>query len=199
MNDTDMMSWEDPCAFVGFPKIARLVRTCIITEKIDGTNASVHINDYGDIWAGKRTGWITPDNDNFGFAAWVEAHKAELVQLGPGRHFGEWWGNGIQRGYGLPKGDKRFSLFNVAVWGDGDEADKKRRVRPACCYVVPVLSVGDFTTNRVEACLTLLAATGSQAAPGFMKPEGVIVYHTANNVSFKQTYDSDRKSEKRTV
>jgi hypothetical protein len=77
-----------------------------------------------------RSRWITPDDDNFGFAAWVEANRDELLTLGPGRHFGEWWGSGIQRGYGLPKGEKRFSLFNVSRWGES---------RPACCHVVPVL------------------------------------------------------------
>ena len=50
----------------------------------------------------------------FGFARWVETNRERLITLlGPGLHFGEWWGSGIQRGYGLTKGDKRFSLFNV--------------------------------------------------------------------------------------
>ncbi len=34
----------------------------------------------------------------------------------PATYFGEWWGSGVQRGYGLQKGDKRFSLFNVSRW-----------------------------------------------------------------------------------
>ena len=90
--------------FEGFPKIARLSREAIITEKIDGTNAQIYIGEDGQIIAGSRTRWITPDSDNFGFARWGEQHRVELAALGPGRHFGEWWGSGIQRGYGLENG-----------------------------------------------------------------------------------------------
>ena len=123
--------------FVPFPKLARYSREVVVTEKIDGTNAQIRITEAGEVFAGSRTRWITPAADNHGFAAWVEAHRAELLSLGPGSHFGEWWGRGIQRGYGVP--DKRFSLFNVARWGEGgtDEANK-----PACCLIVPVLYRG---------------------------------------------------------
>ena len=100
--------------FTEFPKMARLSREVIVTEKIDGTNAQVCIGEDGSMLAGSRTRWITPQDDNHGFAAWVEAHREELLTLGPGRHFGEWWGSGIQRGYGLK--EKRFSLFNARRW-----------------------------------------------------------------------------------
>ena len=78
--------------FTEFPKMARLSREVIVTEKIDGTNAQVCIGEDGSMLAGSRTRWITPQDDNHGFAAWVEAHREELLTLGPGRHFGEWWG-----------------------------------------------------------------------------------------------------------
>ena len=104
--------------------------------------------------------------------------------LGPGRHFGEWWGSGIQRGYGLPKGEKRFSLFNVKRWTEN---------RPQCCYVVPVLYQGDFDTGVNLDTMKTLAYGGSLAAPGFMKPEGVVIYHTAGNVLFKKTFEKDEK------
>ena len=101
--------------FRGFQKISRLSRECIITEKIDGTNASVFITEDGQFLTGSRTHWIQPEADNFGFSRWAHEHKDELLTLGPGHHFGEWWGHGIQRGYGLPKGERRFLLFNTAV------------------------------------------------------------------------------------
>ena len=102
--------------FVAFPKIPRLSRRCVITEKIDGTNACIFIGEDGEFLVGSRTRWITPENDNHGFARWAYEHKDELLGLGPGRHFGEWWGQGIQRGYGLK--EKRFSLFNTSRWMD---------------------------------------------------------------------------------
>jgi len=186
--------------FQGFGKISRLTRRCVVTEKIDGTNAQVAIFPeqellaeqgrplYGYIaqrdglvmYAGSRTRLITPEADNFGFAKWAQSHAEDLFSLGVGRHFGEWWGSGIQRGYGLT--ERRFSLFNTALWSD---------VRPACCGVVPVLYEGDFATSEIEMCIQALSVAGSVAAPGFMKPEGVIVYHTAGNVYFKKTLDKD--------
>ncbi len=69
--------------FQDFPKMARLTREVIVTEKIDGTNAQVFIAEDGTLLAGSRTRWITPADDNFGFAAWVEAHHAELLQVIP--------------------------------------------------------------------------------------------------------------------
>ena len=70
--------------FTEFPKMARLSREIIVTEKLDGTNAQVLITEDGQILAGSRTRWITPQDDNFGFAAWVEANKEELLKLGVG-------------------------------------------------------------------------------------------------------------------
>jgi len=168
--------------FEDFPKIARLSRGCVITEKIDGTNAQVLITDDGIVAAGSRNRYLTPSDDNFGFAGWVQENREELLELGPGRHFGEWWGSGIQRRYGLPKGEKRFSLFNVARW---------KEERPVCCHVVPVLYEGIFDSAEVERALLNLAIHGSYAAPGFMNPEGVVVWHEAARIMFKKTLERD--------
>lgn len=168
--------------YVPFPKIPRLKRGCVITEKIDGTNAQVVVGDDGAVRAGSRTRWITPDNDNFGFAAWVSQHAEQLRELGPGQHFGEWWGVGIQRGYGMH--ERRFSLFNAGRW---------THTRPACCGVVPVLYAGDFTTTAVDDTLDALRTGGSIAAPGFMRPEGVIVFMTASRHLYKVLADNDNE------
>lgn len=169
--------------FIPFPKIPRLKRGCVITEKIDGTNAQVVVGEDGSVRAGSRNRWITPDDDNFGFARWVAERADELRELGPGQHFGEWWGLGIQRGYGLH--ERRFWLFNAGRWGEE---------RPACCGVVPVLYAGDFSTDAVDATLAALKAGGSKAAPGFMKPEGVIVYLTAARHTYKVLAENDEIS-----
>lgn len=178
--------------FESFAKIARLSRPCVVTEKIDGTNGQIAITDDGQLYVGSRNQWIvTPEGgyqtDPFGFARWALDNKDELVEkLGPGRHYGEWWGNGIQRGYGLQKGDKRFSLFNTSRWGDA-------AARPACCDVVPILYQGMFISTAIEECLNRLRSEGSAAAPGFMRPEGVIVYHIAGNTLFKKTLERDEE------
>ena len=171
----------DSIAFEGFPKIGRLSRECTITEKIDGTNAQILITNTGELAAASRTRLITPEDDNFGFARWVQLHRDDLLALGPGRHFGEWWGAGIQRKYGQT--EKRFSLFNTGRWNAANI--------PSCCDVVPVLFNGLFTTEVVESTIELLRGFGSMAAPGFMQPEGVVVFHTATNTLFKKTLDND--------
>jgi len=190
--------------FKPFPKIARLSREMVVTEKIDGTSGCVFIGDKDlgepELLVGSRTRWITPENDNHGFAAWAYEHKDELMKLGRGRHFGEWWGKGIQRNYGLD--EKRFSLFNVIRWCLRDEEpqrivtadprqEKYQEPLPLCCGLVPILYRGMFYTSAVDLCLSVLNQGGSRAAPGFMDPEGVVVFHTAGNVMFKKTLGSD--------
>lgn len=169
--------------FVPFQKIPRLRRDCIITEKIDGTNASVHITQDGEVFAGSRTRWITPESDNYGFALWVRNREDELRRLGPGTHFGEWWGLGIQRGYGLSA--KHFSLFNTSRWPDGDGPP------PAGVGVVPVLYMGPLSTDVIDRELDALRSSGSRAAPGFKPAEGVVIYLPAARALFKCTLDSD--------
>ena len=168
--------------FQKFPSIARLSREVIVTEKIDGTNAQIYITHDGRLLCGSRSRYITIADDNHGFAKWVNINRTQLMELGVGRHYGEWWGLGIQSGYGLK--EKRFSLFNVTRWCDD---------RPACCDVVPVLYRGEFNTGIIEGVMTHLLATGSLAAPGFMHPEGIVIYHVQGDISFKKTFKNDDK------
>jgi hypothetical protein len=170
--------------FQPFRKIPRLQREIIVTEKIDGTNAQICITEDGQFFTGSRTRWITPEDDNFGFSKWAHEHKEELMQLGVGSHYGEWWGQGIQRNYGMK--EKHFSLFNVSRW-------ETPQSRPACCDCVPVLYQGPFDSSKINAQINNLKLCGSIAAPGFMKPEGIVVYHTAGNLYFKQTIDKDEE------
>jgi hypothetical protein len=65
--------------------------------------------------------------------------------------------------------------------------------------VVPVLYAGVFTSDVVDATLASLEANGSVAAPGFMDPEGVVVYVAAARTLFKKTLKGDgHKWEKKT-
>lgn len=171
--------------FKGFPKIARWSRRVIITEKIDGTNAQILITPGGQVFAGSRNRWLTPASDNYGFAKWVRDNQTELLKLGEGRHFGEWWGQGINRNYGLDY--RKFSLFNVDKWSNP-------YIRPLCCDIVPILAdTENFTDSDLSVALDKLAQMGSLAAPGFYKPEGIVVFHTASNTLFKKTIEGDEK------
>ncbi len=190
--------------FVGFPKIPRLRRDCTITEKIDGTNGQVHIRtpleepfEFGIdthinidgvpsyIRAGSRNRWLyqSGKGDNFGFGAWVTAHAHELASLGFGAHFGEWYGYGIQRGYGIDH--KRFALFNTQRWGGHNPST------PACCHVVPQINVRSFEDSVVSDALIGLLNHGSLAVPGFMQPEGIVVFMHASKTLHKVLLEND--------
>jgi hypothetical protein len=195
-----------PPEFVEFPKIPRLSREIIVTEKIDGTCGVICITEDGGFFVGSRSRWITPQDDNHGFAKWAYEHKNELLALGPGRHFGEWAGLGIQRGYGLH--EKRWYLFNATRWAVPGESllpipqqdprvTKVQQYPPACCHVVPVLYRGVFDTSHVTDALSQLRDYGSVAAPGFMKPEGIVVFHILGNVGFKKTLERDEEPKSR--
>jgi RNA ligase. len=190
--------------FKEFSKIARLSREMVISEKIDGTNAQVFIEElegYSEqdpnciiqkdglaMFAGSRNRWITPENDNVGFAKWVKENADDLFLLGEGRHYGEWWGQGIQRKYGQT--EKHFSLFNTFKWLE--DFDNEKPLCPKCCRVVPVLYRGDFNTIIINSILFDLKEHGSYATP-FMDPEGIVVYHSAAGIYFKKTFDNDEK------
>lgn len=187
--------------FEPFPKLQRLNAGMVITEKVDGTNAQILIKVDGchptdefchhvfkddviyHIRAGSRKRWVKPGDDNFGFGAWVWEHAEELINvLGTGRHFGEWYGKGIQRGYN--KEDKRLALFNVLRWHEQNPV-------PDWLDVVPTLYKGDFDMGKLAKIFNWLKDTGSVIAPGFDNPEGIVVYLPSSKTSFKVTYDYD--------
>jgi hypothetical protein len=172
--------------FKAWPKIPRVEnRKEFYTEKLDGTNACIVIDfterahapvgcvAFGDlngtdigvwaIYAQSRNRLIIPEDDNFGFAKWVEKNANELLSLGGGYHYGEWWGQGIGRTYDMK--EKVFSLFNTKRWGPHNPNT------PACCRVVPTIRAA--TTEEAKQ---KLIEGGSLAAPGYMNVEGVVVY-----------------------
>ena len=169
--------------FNSYGKIPRLFKDCIITEKLDGTNALIYVAN-NVVMAGGRHRWLTVDADNFGFAHWVDANKEDLLELGDGYHWGEWWGKGINRGYQTV--GKQFSLFDAIRWNPSV-------LKPRCCRVVPILYQGIFSTQICEEMLAYLTQMGSVAAPGFGNPEGIVVYHTAARARFKVTLRDDTK------
>ena len=216
-------------SFQEFPKIPRLKKSMVVTEKIDGSNAQVFVIKKADhpdnsgfdlpaivweddefaIWAGSRNRWLQPgkNTDNFGFAGWVREKGEQLTRLGPGRHFGEWWGQGIQRGYGQKV--RHFSLFAVHRWyseqnqlagayvadENGLTLERLPPSPPACCRVVPVLYSGPFSSKAIDDVMASLALE-SYAVPGFPDAEGVIVYHEAAKQYFKHLFDPTPKSAK---
>lgn len=201
--------------FKEFPKISRFYEQEIcITEKIDGTNGLIHIKPayevgiegllYDDpdalfqdkyalhfkkgfaIYAGSRTRWLTPDDDNYDFAKWVKQNAEELFKLGKGSHYGEWWGQGINRKYSMSK--KVFSLFNVHKWIDVS-------VRPECCDVVPILYTGLITPKVVHTFSKPLQVSEAAKKYGieFDNPEGTMFYLTKAGMYLKAPNEKGHK------
>jgi hypothetical protein len=208
-----------------FRPIPRLHRKVVLTEKINGTNGLIEITEADSeailnltgaeqggivvfdeqgtpfvVRAGSRNRWLTVDNDNFGFARFVRDNAQALLALGVGKHYGEWFGKGIQSGYGLD--EKRFALFNVNRWydiRDPEVTDKylatfpKAVPAPPEVTVVPVVLVanGNDLNYAVNIALHTLESDGSFIAPGFQDPEGVVVWHDAAGAFFKATIKND--------
>jgi len=164
--------------FKPWPKITRVEnrRQPIFTEKLDGTNACIAISEDGEFMCQSRNQIITPHNDNYGFATWVYKNKEKLMLLGKGYHYGEWWGLGIGRGY--EQKEKKFSMFNVARWSNQENPI------PELVSCVPFLPV-----QTIEDAREFLKVNGSVAAPGYMRPEGAVMYDPDTKTCFKIIID----------
>jgi hypothetical protein len=196
--------------FKPWPSIPRMSKErAVVTEKIDGSNSAVRIRPYDGteddsqavlhvtvddeaytLWAQSRKRLLQPgkSTDNFGFAGWVHDNASALVRtLGSGDHYGEWWGRGIQRGYGLS--EKRFSLFNAPRWFETLHPTEARS-EVDNLYIVPLLFAGQFYDLNVGELRKDLADNGSKAMPGF-KSEGMVVYLREINASYKVLLEND--------
>jgi hypothetical protein len=206
--------------FPAYPKTPRFNMGCLVTEKIDGTNALIQIGVASEavepippgativptdpngpgifVAAGSRKRWLTPEKDNFGFAMWVSENAQQIFDIcGMGLHYGEWWGQGIQRGYA--QNAKCLSLFDGpgrypallseqcehgGTAGEGNTCEPVVRRIPIGLHsitVVPLLYQGplDHILRLLHqgplVVRNELLPNGSVAQQGFMNTEGVIV------------------------
>lgn len=88
--------------------------------KLHGTNAAVRIEPDGQVFAQSRSQDITPNQDNSGFAAWLEPFKKDWANAdlpaGTVTFFGEWAGRGIQKGDAVCSlNQKYFFVFAVQI------------------------------------------------------------------------------------
>lgn len=197
--------------------VPQLVSPVTVTEKIDGHTIILHIDrlkrmcgsqatlvragdvmqmgnskpEFYRVWVQNRQRIVTPESDVAGVAAWARDNAVGLVTLlGEGVHAGEWWGYKICRGYGLPRGDRRFSLFNTARWGSKLLADVPG------LSITPVLWEGVLGPSNMSDLLDVmdkLRTGGSHAAPGYLHPEGVVVYHQGADTMMKYVFPDERK------
>lgn len=189
--------------FQSWPKTTRLFRDITVTEKLDGSNHCITFElpddpmpndgkDYYKFAVQSRNRLITPENDNYFFASWVYTNHEELFGLlGYGRHYGEWWGHKIARRYDM---DHRvFSIFNTDLWSANVGDKFSHMVGGSELTHTPVLYRGEMSTLEIMDAAGKLVRYGSVASPGFMKPEGVCVYHSQSEIVQKFTFDNQDK------
>lgn len=173
--------------FRDFPKIERFkgVRMTI-TQKMHGTNAQVYIykedGEAGSLIteAGSRSRFLTEDDDNYGFCKFVKNNLGSFNDLlGVGRHFGEWCGPGINSGEGLT--EKTLFIFD---WERFYGKELPPNVR-----TIPLLYDGQYDEDAIEGVMNDLMVNGSRAAPGFMRPEGIVI--TINGVRYKKVFKAE--------
>jgi len=120
--------------------------TALGSVKLHGTNAGIQFNLVtGEVKPQKKSDFITPEKDNFGFASWFETRREDITKIldeftdeifaedtspfGTEQMFtsnaitvyGEWAGQGIQKGVGISEFKKSFYVFGVKVTGEIEE------------------------------------------------------------------------------
>ena len=181
--------------FVAYPKLGRLARAnMVITEKIDGTNACIVVEEGQIALVQSRKRVIVPGTDNAGFAGWVYANAAIIAEaLGDGRHYGEWAGPAIQQNP-LDMIEKRLFLFNTNQF----PPERIEQIQETVPHIsaVPTLYKGAFSMETISETLRTLAENGSQVPQKGLaaRPEGVVV--SVFGSKFKMTMDDRHKGER---
>ena len=158
------------------PSLPKPVLTFKGTVKLHGTNAGVSFT-YGydqqgsEYWAQSRENIITPEQDNAGFAFFVESKKDVFRQFATKIDsfnlfdvrsnivtiYGEWCGGNIQKGVGITNLPKSFFIFGVKV-SPITSSEEEARLKPA--YWIPyhylsspennIYNIDDFQTYSID-------------------------------------------------
>lgn len=119
-------------------------RTYIGTVKLHGSNAGITVLD-GEISYRSRSRFLTPEDDNHGFAKHMAAHHEDvcslMLPLGDATVFGEWCGAGIQKGVGISAEQKMFVVFAAKVGGEWIDVKRLGNVPAA-----RIFNIYDFPT-----------------------------------------------------
>jgi len=123
--------------------------------KLDGTNAGIQITPDGKVAAQSRTKVITPDDDNMGFARWVDANYTRFSLLAAGQHmtiFGEWCGKGIQKGTAIAQLDRKVFVVFAIQYEYKDTGGQLIDINPISIEerLKPVLARDDIYVLRFE-------------------------------------------------
>lgn len=176
--------------FTKYSKTPRFTKNIVITEKTDGTNAQLIFDEErNELRAGSRNRHVVVGDDNFGFASWLEENREILTKyFGHFNYpiYGEWWGRGIQRGYG--RNDKYFSIFRTGLFGK----EMPEELTNIGVQYVPILYEGPNLRDIIWDRFHHLKEFGSKAVPGYDDPEGICIFFKETNTVYKMTYEFEK-------
>jgi hypothetical protein len=202
--------------FTAWPKTLRLYRTIIVTEKIDGTNAGVHIRKLGDVasqgYRMRDLGDAYPPQADcvlVGSDVYQVTAQSRTRLIYPGKDtdnygFAGWvrdnatrlvdlLGEGLHMGAYWGKGINRaygLDARRFSLFNTDKYAKLCADVGGVIVAPVPLIYQGMFSDSEIKGALADLAYNGSWAAPGFMNAEGVCVWHSQTRSVFKVTLDN---------
>lgn len=188
----DQALMQNTPEFRKFPKISRLENlTYTITEKLDGTNAVVHVSYVKDdnptlgkvLRAGSRKQWLDEKRDNHGFYKFVCENAALLYRLDPGYHYGEFIGPGIQRKYQTKSGKSELYFFDLRL----EERFRDSEV----IHTVPLLETHSLSVPWKDFYLAHKA--NPSQIDGVTPKEGVMIHIPGINQRIKVIFDEANK------
>lgn len=149
--------------------------TVFIFPKIDGANASVWLDDFGDIAIGSRNRQLKPDDNFRGLRQYVENHKGirdYLEQYPARRLFGEWLIPHTIKNY-RPDAWKHFYVFDVMENGKYlnyfDYAAEL--IDFGIKFIDPIISCENPTAEQIQAQLDKCTFLMQDNLPG----EGIVI------------------------
>lgn len=143
--------------------------------KLHGACAAYSIDGDGTLTVYSRTAVITPENDFCGFARYIESNRERLISLHqPGTTlivYGEWAGQGIQKGVAVSQVDKFFAVFAARIAKSED------------------LEHEEFITDPEELLTYVQDVPGCYVLPWFNNAEEFVVPWEADSDSFTPTIE----------
>lgn len=173
--------------------------TCYVFPKIDGTNASVWLNENGEIQAGSRNRHLSLEADNAGFFAWVkeQSNIIEYLKENPThRLYGEWLVPHALKTY-REDAWRKFYVFDVSVdkedseiLHEGDDKNKylhydqysTKLEEKGIDYVIPICTI---TNASYEQLVNQLMNNVFLIEDGKGVGEGIVI----KNYDFKNKYN----------
>jgi hypothetical protein len=117
--------------------------------KLHGTNASIVFPENGEYYCQSRSQILSATQDNNGFAKWVAANEKlfEPLQNSGLVVFGEWCGQGIQKGVAISQVPKMFVVFAVRKISEGEWATP---AEIACSIPIRLPSIYDYSGWQID-------------------------------------------------